>query len=333
MKNCQKLKSGLIIHTGAIGDCLLTLPLAARLKELCALDRLDFIGPLDYIDFYPHRTCIDTVRSTESLPLHRFFKADFIETLAENDRLITALAPYEQIISFLGADSDCFETNLLYTTLSTCAAEATVIPAKPANDTDLHITEFYRHYFQQQHQLDDDVSLPKTTVTPLPEDYTAGADLLEETNIDPEKTIVIIQPGSGSREKSWHWENFIGVAELLTKNAVQPVFLLGPAEQERFIPQALDAVNRFIPLKNLTLTEVLQILTQADAFCGNDSGISHLSAAMGKKTLSLFGPASSPTHYAPRGPKTAIAQPPENSFTTPDSEQQQKIATQLLQIL
>lgn len=328
----QGTKSGLILHSGAIGDCLLTLPLAASIKELYALDRFDFIGPTEYIDFYPGRTCIDTIRSIDTLPLHRFFTGDFKATLDDQDRLVKSFAGYEQIISLLGAGHPHFENNLLYAVHSTHTAEVTVLEAKPAPSDDRHITEFYRQSFIAQNHLPALPDIDETTVTPLPADYLAAEDMLQQADIEPDSTIVVIGPGSGSPDKCWHWQNFILTAAELEENNVQPVFLLGPAEQARLPKQAINAIRSFPALENLSLTQVVQILSQADAFLGNDSGIGHIAAAMGKKTLTLFGP-TNPAQYAPRGPHVLIEQIPEARLTEPDAAWQKKITRRLLKLL
>ena len=328
----QDEKSGLIIHSGAIGDCLLTLPLAASIKKEFSLDRMDFIGPTEYIDFYPGRTCIDVIRSIDSIPLYRFFEEDLIVTLDDNDRLIQALADYEQIISFLGEGNPLFEKNLICAVHSSHTAEITVLPAKPDPSYANHITAFYREKFILQQQLDVFPEADDAVVNPLPDDYLAGEEMLRQVDIDPDKTIVLIHPGSGSPKKCWHWHNFILLAAELEADDIQPVFLMGPAEQARFPKQAIDAMASFCAMENLSLTQVLQILSQTDIFLGNDSGIGHLAAAMGKKTLILFGP-SNPTHYAPLGPHVCIEQFIEDILATPNSISRQKITARLLEWL
>jgi heptosyltransferase-3 len=302
-----------ILHTGAIGDCLLTLSLAASLKHSHALHRLDFIGPHQYIEFYPGRTCIDTVLSMEGFDLHRLFEDPQSFESSDHDRLADVFRRYEQVVSFLGFDHPVFETNLLFTVHSTHSADVTLIPAKPDANASMHVSDYYWDFFRHEQQLESAFETAQTTISPLPDDHRAGADILQQAGADPEQPVVVIQPGSGSRQKCWHWENFVQTARDLASNGIQPVFLLGPAERERFEQSALQAIRQFSFLENLSLTRVLQILTQADVFLGNDSGIAHLAAGMGKKTVVLFGP-SNPLHYAPRGENVVIEQLPAETF-------------------
>ena len=330
---CEKpSKTGVILHSGGIGDCLLTLPLAAFIKKTYALQRLEFIGSRAYIDFYPGRSCIDAVVSMEGLDLHRLFEDVRSFELADDDRLLKVFGRYEQIVSFLGAGHDSFEKNLLFTVHSMRSAEITLIAARPAPDSAIHVSDYYLNSFKQQQLLEEMFEPELTTITPQPQDYLTGRDMLEQIGIDTEQAIIVIHPGSGAREKCWYWENFVQTVSDLKSHGAQPVFLLGPAEQERFEDAALQAIRCFPVLENLPLTGVLQVLTQADAFLCNDSGIGHLAAGMGKKTLALFGP-SNPVQYAPRGKNVLIRRLPHEQFSHFVSQSQAGIVKTLLGML
>jgi len=61
----------------------------------------------------------------------------------------------------------------------------------------------------------------------------------------------------------------------------------------------------FISARNLNLAQVAALLCRADLYLGNDSGITHLAAAVGAPTVALFGP-SDPRRWAPRGPTVRL---------------------------
>jgi ADP-heptose:LPS heptosyltransferase len=48
------------------------------------------------------------------------------------------------------------------------------------------------------------------------------------------------------------------------------------------------------------LIDVAALLARADAYVGNDSGITHLAAAMGARGVAIFGPTAA-RRWAPRG--------------------------------
>jgi ADP-heptose:LPS heptosyltransferase len=322
---------GAIIHPGAVGDCLLTLPLAAYMKKALHLDRLDFIGRKDYIDFYPGRTCIDRIRSLDSIQIHRLFEDESAFALEDKDRLMTAFEGYEQIVSFLGHGHPHFEGNLLFTVLSTHSGEVTLLPLAPDADDPRHVSYFYQAYLQQEQNLEETpLKTAEQILFPLASDYAAGQDLLEQAGVQANQPVVLIQPGSGSVKKSWHVQNFIQTASLLRARGLQTVFLLGPAEQERLGPDDLKQLgSRWPVLTSLSLTQVLQVLTQTELYLGNDSGISHLAAAIGQKTVVLFGPAGNPTHYRPLGLHVTVLRPADNSFNEPMTAEAEKVVQEI----
>jgi hypothetical protein len=61
----------------------------------------------------------------------------------------------------------------------------------------------------------------------------------------------------------------------------------------------------FIP----DLLELARFLAGAGAYIGNDSGITHLAAALGVPTIALFGP-TDPAVWGPRGKRVRILNEP-----------------------
>jgi ADP-heptose:LPS heptosyltransferase len=111
------------------------------------------------------------------------------------------------------------------------------------------------------------------------------------------RAFVAVHPGSGSPAKNWPAERFAEVARRIAGGGPW-LYVRGPAEAGWPIPQgAVDASNW--PLRSLAA-----VLSRAALFLGNDSGASHLAAASGAPTLSLFGP-TDPAVWSPVGPAVA----------------------------
>jgi ADP-heptose:LPS heptosyltransferase len=69
-----------------------------------------------------------------------------------------------------------------------------------------------------------------------------------------------------------------------------------------FLERRLEApVARELPLPVLAA-----LLSLSRGFVGNDSGVSHLAAAVGTRTIALFGPTDA-ANWAPRGPFVRVA--------------------------
>jgi ADP-heptose:LPS heptosyltransferase len=314
------IKKAAILHPGAIGDCILILPLTKFLKESLGCGFIELIAHTDYVRFYPGRTCIDQVRSIESLPLHRLFAAADEFTVEQKDPLVAAFAEYEYVVSFLGDENRHFEQNLLFTIHCSHSGEVTMMPL--AGPADEHTSLFYIREFIRQNYLElpEQNELTNVWISALPQDMAAGTDILWRCGIGPQDSVCLIHPGSGSDGKCWPLDHFRAITELILSQHLKPVFLLGPAEMERLSEQDKQKIQTAAPLlSGLNLENVLGVLSCADCFLGNDSGISHLAGAMGKKTIVLFGP-TNPAQYRPLGPNVYIIQTTKADFTNPSPD-------------
>ena len=107
-----------------------------------------------------------------------------------------------------------------------------------------------------------------------------------------------VHPGSGGRRKCWPAAQFAEVA----RRWGRPVVLLeGPAD--RAAAEDFLAAAPGVPVARAAGLEVPQaasLIAGCAAFVGNDSGLSHLAAALGAPTAAVFGP-TDPAIWAPRG--------------------------------
>jgi len=268
---------GLILQPGAIGDCVFTLPLAKFMKDSLRLGGVDILGHTEYIGILPGRTCIDVIRSIDLTDLHRLFVEPNDFDLADRDPLINVFADYAWIVTFLGEPNSNFEQNLIFTANCSHSAEVITLSMKPPEDFGQHLTEFYTKQLIDQSGLSlehrtirsSDI-LIKTTEA----DRNRGKDLLEEIDFDFSKKLVVIQPGSGGLNKCWHLDNFLAMAKEINSKGIEVIFLLGPAELERFSSERIKDINSVaICLTNLSLTQVLQLLICADGFVGNNPAV------------------------------------------------------------
>jgi heptosyltransferase-3 len=330
----QKEQRGLILQPGAIGDCILTLPLAEFMKKALSLGGVDMIGHTEYTGIFPGRTSVDGVLSIESMYLHRLFADAKGFDVADDDPLIRAFANYTWIATFLGEPNSDFEQNLIFTVNCSHSTEVVTLSMKPPAGGRRHLTEYYIGQFAEQcgiEQVEQRNSAGGRLIRAGKSDMERGSRLLEELDIEVGRKVAVIQPGSGGRHKAWHIENFLAIARELVSAGMEVVFLLGPAEMERFdriASEEMEKTGRCA--SNLPLTDVLAVLSNADSFLGNDSGITHLSAALGIRTVAVFGP-TDPAVYGPVGPAVTILRSDVPDFAEAVSENlQQQICRILL---
>jgi len=328
-----RAQRGMILQPGAIGDCVLTLPLAKFMKNQLALGGIDIIGHTDYTGILPGRCCVDGIRSIDAIDLHRLFTEPKAFDLADRDPLINVFADYAWIVSFLGQPDSNFEQNLIFTANCSHSAEVITLSMKPPKDFSGHLIDFYIQQFINQSGLSlppQKAQLSDALIKATEADINRGKELLREMHIDSGEKLVVIHPGSGGLQKCWHLDNFLTVAKDLRSKGIKAIFLLGPAELERLGRAAIKNINSVATyLADLSLTQVLGLLSCADAFLGNDSGITHLAAALGVRTLAVFGP-TNPAVYGPIGPVVTVFTDSSKAFTREPSATLQQ---QLLEIL
>jgi ADP-heptose:LPS heptosyltransferase len=332
----QESQRGVILQPGGIGDCILTLPLAGLMKETFCRGGVDIIGHTEYIGILPGRSRVDAVRSMDSMDLHRLFekKEDFVLAEPDESGLIMSFADYTWIVTFLGEANSDFEQNLIFTANCSHSAEVMMLAMKPKEGECKHISDFYKEQFITQSGFDTSTKLSagKPMIRSTQADRDKGREILDEIGVEQTLKPVIIHPGSGGAQKCWHPDNFLSVARMLAKEGAETVFLLGPAEQERFgeaTTAKIGASSRI--LANLPLTDVLAVLSCARGYIGNDCGITHLSAAMGLRTVAVFGP-TDPAVYGQVGPAVIILRSRNVDFAAAVSEElQEKAVAALIQ--
>ena len=86
--------------------------------------------------------------------------------------------------------------------------------------------------------------------------------------------------------------------------------MLGGPNETPLAKQIAEAAgNRVRDLTSSDLRNAILALAAADVSVTNDSGLMHVSAAIGTPTIAIFGP-TSPWHWKPLNPIAAILEPP-----------------------
>jgi heptosyltransferase III len=320
---------GVILQPGALGDCILTLPLANVMRRSLKLGGVDIIGHAEYIGFLPGRTCVDSIRSIDSMDLHRLFADTAKFDLTDHDPLIGMFSDYAWIVSFLGDASGDFERNLIFTANCSRSAEVFTVALKPPPGMQTHVAAYYISQFVDHAGLPPSrakLSQKSRLIRPTKSDRTLGRQWLLREALDLSRKLVVLHPGSGGRHKCWYIGNFTALAEDLTKAGFEVLFLLGPAEMERLSNEDRRRLHDAAKcVDGLALSQVVAILSCADAFLGNDSGVTHLAAGMGLPTVALFGP-TDPALYAPIGPAVRVIHDPHPEFASQPSPTLRKTA-------
>jgi heptosyltransferase II len=116
-------------------------------------------------------------------------------------------------------------------------------------------------------------------------------------------------PGAVGPGKAWPPQNYAELARALAEHGADVWVLGGPAEKI-IAAQIVEAGGASAyDLTGNDLRNAIIALAAADLAVTNDSGLMHISAAIGTPTVAIFGP-TSPRLWAPLNALSAIIEPP-----------------------
>ena len=127
--------------------------------------------------------------------------------------------------------------------------------------------------------------------------------------VDDDQPVVTLSPGAVGPGKAWPTQQYAELARALTADKISVWVLGGP--DETFIAKDIVAAggNHVRDLTGTDLRNAILALAAADVSVTNDSGLMHVSAAIGTPTIAIFGPTSS-WHWKPLNPLAAVLEPP-----------------------
>ncbi len=144
-------------------------------------------------------------------------------------------------------------------------------------------------------------------------------EVVQEKATKIKRPLVVVGPTANWAGKQWPQKNFKELIEKLSQHDAykNATFLLLGAPNERkdiedliaTVPaaQSLDLVGK------TTISESYAWLKMADVFVGHDSGLSHLAAAAGTPSITLFGPMNDKI-YAPWSDVNHVVVPPMRTW-------------------
>ena len=307
----------LLIRTGALGDFVVTLPVLRAFRDAAPSARLRLLGNPDTLALA--RDCADKIDSINRADWAPFFAPGGTLPAGEVDRLRdTDLA-----LSYLPDSDGVFSDNLRR------AGVQHVISYNPhpPEDGRIHIVD---HLLGPVSALSIPVVHPVPRVCLAPEDHHAAEGALRK-HVPSGDAAVVIHPGSGGVRKCWPPERFARVADGVAAQTGLPVLLLsGPADGHLAARVVAYARSNPVVVPCLPLRCLAALLARAAVYLGNDSGPSHLAAAVGARSVVLFGPTDARI-WAPRGNAVRILR--GDPSVAPDRRLQTLTESQVLDAL
>lgn len=140
-----------------------------------------------------------------------------------------------------------------------------------------------------------------------------GEQIREQLHL--RKRYIAIHPGARDPRRRWPLNNFTALIKLIQEQYDEIKILLTGSEEEKEILDALSRENREVinlvsQFGTTTVGEMAAVIAGAELLICNDTGVSHLAAALKIKSVVLFSGWSDPIRWAPLDAQLHRAVPP-----------------------
>lgn len=273
----------LVIFPGALGDFVCFLP---ALRKLAQGTQLDLFARTEYADLLPATVKTSSFDRPEISSL-------FVPGVKRDEKLKRFFGSYAFIYSWMGSGQQEFVRNLEFLSNGNLG----IFPFRPLSQ-EMPMADYYLSCVGE---ISLGEIMPDIPLTPAA--LTWSARFWQESGLDGEK-VLVLAPGSGANEKNWPLESYRMVAKWWRKNMGGKVLIVfGPVEEDKM--DIKSPWDDGLVVRDLSLAKVAALFTRCDLYLGNDSGVTHLAAALGVRTVALFGP-TNPVQWAPRGKRAAV---------------------------
>ena len=288
----------LLLQTAFLGDCVLTLPLLKKTREIFPMSKITVVTRPETVQIFA-AAGLDNV--------------DFIE-----DRKKTAkskLAETKRIISELSERK--FDAALIphRSLRSAFIAWKAGIPVRIgfSNSAGKFLLTHKIPFSWLMHDVERNLSL----LSPLTKNLKAGfpgikPDAAASSAISAARGLVCgINPGSAWPTKRWPAENWAVLVRRLAAETGSKVLIAGgPGEQEwnRNIEKASGPENCVNLTGKTTMPELMEAIRGLKVFISNDSGPMHIACALGVPAVGIFGPTTKELGFFPYGKNNSVVQ-------------------------
>jgi heptosyltransferase-3 len=158
---------------------------------------------------------------------------------------------------------------------------------RPVHTVEHRLTQFYWLGLPR-------APIPPTKLFPQADAAEAAARKLRERGVAPGQPYAVLRPGATDPAHRWDLSKFARLARWLAEQfRLVPLLDLGPGERELFLQARSEFRSAAALIDGLDLRELIAVIAGARLFVGNDTGPTHVAAAVGCPVVILFGSSSS----------------------------------------
>lgn len=165
------------------------------------------------------------------------------------------------------------------------------------------------HYLDPLRALGLSVEDRQPVLRPRPADERSVAALLDKHGLKPHEFIAV-HPGARIASKCWPPASYARLVDALARETGRAIVLLG-GPGERALADAVIAASGTEPVDltgKLSFGELAALLRSCRLLIGNDTGPTHIAAAVGAPIVALFG-LEEPARWGPVSERAIVVRP------------------------
>ena len=290
----------LIFHAGALGDFVLTWPLAMALGRLHPQSRIIYVVSAGKGALAEKALGVEWTDGEAGW--HRLYESDAAappgaKMLAESHSIYTFVAASGAAANDASSPGDVWMNNIRRWAPG---AKVVALEARPPDGYGGLWGEFL---------IDQLASMPAMAESVRQMMVAVNQRGVRSGQCGPSNEAratgdVVIHGGAGSPRKCWPVERYIELARRIKDQLGRSVrFVIGEVEQETWNRTKIESLATAGSIVGpATYVELMTTLSKAAGYVGNDSGPTHLAGIIGVATVALFGPTDAAV-WRPLGPR------------------------------
>jgi heptosyltransferase III len=296
----QTIRKIIISRTDAIGDVVLTLPLAALLKKVLGKDLK--------VVFFGRKYTLPVIQCCEAVD--EFLDFDIFQSCSEQEKVnylkqcgadaILHVFPRKEIATIsrrAGIPLRIGTTNRLYHWWTCNKLVRLSRKNSLLHEAELNAQLLRGLGLKTKHTLNELSSgYSLTRIPPLPEKISSL--------LNPGLFKLVIHPKSNASAREWSLENYRTLIRRLNENKFQIIITGGEGEKPLLAEWLKTLPVRTVNLAGrLSLDELIALLNNTDGIVAASTGPLHIAAALGKYSLGIYPPIRpmDPGRWAPVG--------------------------------
>ncbi len=306
----------LLLHSGALGDTVLAAHIGMCFKAALRAESLCMVARSGILPWLKRRRLIDEAILQDDSPLVALYKATSTDPGAQE-----FLRRFDFVVSLLGNPAAEASVRLRSLTSSPCIClDPRATQETLENGT--HITEQWRADLAAQGLSLDREARGLLDDRPVPDSEAVARDaesterIRLRTAASAYSRILLCHPGSGGLAKCCPLGSLDELIGHARGAGFHPAWMIGPDEVERSGSEYVKRLENVAPvLYEENVSDAAQLVDSADAYIGNDAGMTHVAALAGVPTIALFGP-TDPRVWRPIGVNVGVVRFPRADEST-----------------